>query len=339
MTQSLSIISGQTEVIRARLLRAVAAPAPAERPAPLPAPTTGAILVTGTIPPGGQIAVDGAPITPDGREISVSPGAHWIAISAAGFRPDSARLEVKAGGKTEWVVPTLVAVPKQLVLDISTPDTAIAVGSTARLHATVTDESGAVQAKPILWESSNPAVVRVEQNGRVVGAAAGRAYVRARSENQVDSTLVAVLRVAKPAPEPPPEPAAEPEEASKPAAPAAPTPASLQNAAVACAAALGSHDEQKIVAVYQAKTALDVTNLRKLLDVALRDEAKLEAAALKMGTPSADKPGSVDALLRFSWRNNAGVNKKKEAPFRVELEPEGATWKLAACRATEKLGF
>jgi serine/threonine protein kinase len=335
MTQSTTIAAGQTEVVRGRLLRAEAAPAPVERPAPPPAPTTGTIVVTGAIPPGSQIAVDGTPVASDLREISVSPGAHWIAISAAGFRPDSARVEVKAGGKAAWDVPALVAVPKQLVVDISTPDTAIAVGSTARLHATVTDESGAVQTKPILWESTNPAVVRVEQNGRVVGAAAGRAYVRARSENQVDSTLVAVLRVAKPAPEPAPPP----EEPESPAAPAAPTAASLQNAAVACAAALGSKDEQQIVGVYQAKTALDVTNLRKLLDVALRAEAQLEAAALKMGTPSADKPGSVDALIRFSWRNNAGVNKKKEAPFRVELKPEGATWKLAACRATEKLGF
>jgi hypothetical protein len=82
-----------------------------------------------------------------------------------------------------------------------------------------------------------------------------------------------------------------------------------------------------------------VTNLRKLLDVALRTEAQLEAAAVKMLTPSADKPGSVDAVLRFTWRNKAGVNKKKETTFRVELKPEGASWKLSACRSTEKLSF
>ncbi len=338
MMQSASIVSGRTEVVRGRLVREEPAPAPVGRPAP-PAPTTGTVVVTGTVPAGGEIAVDGAPIPPGSRELSVSPGAHWLTVSAAGYRADSSRIEVKAGGKAQWVVPALVALPRHIVVNISTPDTAIALGSTAQLHAAVSDESGAPMNKPLTWESTNLAVVKVEQNGRVVATGAGRAYVRARSENQVDSMLVAVLRVAKPAPQPAPEPAPVPDEPVKAAAPAPPTPASLQNAAVACAAALGSKDEQQIVGAYHAKTALDVTNLRKVLDVALRAESQFEAAAVKMGTPSPDKPGSVDALLRFSWRNNAGVNKKKEAPFRVELKPEGATWKLAACRATEKLGF
>ncbi len=338
MTQSASIVSGQTATVRGRLLRAEPVSTPVERPS-RPAPTTGTIVVTGTLLPGGEVSLDGVPVAGGSREISASIGSHWLTFSAAGYRADSSRIDVKAGGRSELVAPPLVPLPKQIVVDVSTPDTAISLGSTAQFRASVRDESGAPVNKPLVWESSNPQVARVERDGRVIATGAGRAYVRARSENHVDSTMVAVLRVAKPAPEPAPEPPPAAEEASHPAAPAAPTPASFQNAAVACAAALGSKDEQQIVGVYQAKTALDVTNLRKLLDVALRTEAQLAAAAVKMGTQSAETPRSMDARLRFSWRNNAGVNKTKEAPFRVELKPDGATWKLAACRATEKLGF
>jgi hypothetical protein len=121
--------------------------------------------------------------------------------------------------------------------------------------------------------------------------------------------------------------------------PAAPSTANIQAAVIACAAALGSRDERRIVQTYQARTAQDVMNLRKILEVAIKPEAELAATATPVSAPSSSVPVSVDARLRFTWRNNAGVNKKKEAVFRVELAKAASGWGLAACRATGKLGF
>jgi hypothetical protein len=93
------------------------------------------------------------------------------------------------------------------------------------------------------------------------------------------------------------------------------------------------------VEAYQAKTAQDVTNLRKILEVAIKPGADLAATAAPVSAPSSTAPVSVDARVRFTWRNNAGVNKKKDAAFRVELAKTPSGWGLAACRASEKIGF
>ena len=92
---------------------------------------------------------------------------------------------------------------------------------------------------------------------------------------------------------------------------------------------------------YQAKTRGDVENLRKLLETALRKEAELAAAEVKRGTVASPGPATAEVplQLRFSWRNNGGVNKKKEIPFRLELAKAASGWKLASCQSTEKLNF
>jgi len=170
----------------------------------------------------------------------------------------------------------------------------------------------------------------------VKGVGEGRAYIRAASKNTSDSIEVTVEL-------PPPSTAGAPRPAAAAGAavPAIPSAADIQAAVVACTAAFGSGNERQIVETYQAKTAQDVTNLRKVLDVALKAEAKLEASELKRGAPVARGRLAMEVPLelRFNWRNNAGVNKKKEAPFRLELSKTSAGWKLASCRASEKLGF
>jgi hypothetical protein len=95
------------------------------------------------------------------------------------------------------------------------------------------------------------------------------------------------------------------------------------------------------VETYQAKTALDVENLRKVLAVALKDEAKLGMDVVKSGAATPAGPGvaGVPLDVTFHWRNNAGVNKKKEAAVRLELSRTAAGWRLGACRATEKVSF
>jgi hypothetical protein len=264
--------------------------------------------------------------------IEVVAGEHWFKVSAAGYRPDSTLLEVRKGAETVWQPPHLQPLPvvePTLTVMITMPDTTIAAGGVVQVEAAVKDQSGTYLDRPISWESSNPKVVSVGDDGRLTAAAPGRAYVRARSGSGVDSMLVTV-----PAPRVPKPPAG----VAAQAVPSVPTGEDVAKAIGACTAALGSGNERQIVEAYNAQTAQDITNLRKILDVALRSESDFKAAAADPGPPAL-KGTEASLPLRFSWRNNAGVNKKKDAAFRVELAKTAEGWRLASCRATEKIGF
>jgi hypothetical protein len=106
-----------------------------------------------------------------------------------------------------------------------------------------------------------------------------------------------------------------------------------------CAAALSSGDKGRILDAYKPQTAQDSANVRKILEMASRGGTDLAATATAVSVASTTAPVGVDALVHFTWRNNVGVNKKKDAAFRVELNRGAAGWELAACRATEKVGF
>jgi hypothetical protein len=184
----------------------------------------------------------------------------------------------------------------------------------------------------------------VDDRGQATGRSAGRAYLRASTHGQADSSLVAVVAPAKPkpvavVPRAIPAPAVRPPAEYQPVAPSIPSAANIQAAVNACAAALSSGDERRIVDAYQPKTAEDVSNLRKILEMAVRGGADLKATGTAVSAPSSSPPVGVDARVRFTWRNNAGAGKKKDAAFRVELSKAAAGWELAACRATEKVGF
>ena len=349
--QSARVAAGEVDTLRIRMTEEpVAFDPPADRgPAPAPKPpapkppvrssTSGLILVIGDPLPGAEMSLDGRSIPAGEREIPAPPGLHWLKLSVIGYRPDSSQIEVRPGAESRWELPRLTALPRPeplAIVAIATPDTTIPIGGSVRLRVGVTDEAGGTLDKPVQWESLNPEVATVERGGLVKGVGEGRAYIRAASKNTSDSIEVTVEL-------PPPSTAGAPRPAAAAGAavPAIPSAADIQAAVVACTAAFGSGNERQIVETYQAKTAQDVTNLRKVLDVALKAEAKLEASELKRGAPVARGRLAMEVPLelRFNWRNNAGVNKKKEAPFRLELSKTSAGWKLASCRASEKLGF
>jgi Bacterial Ig-like domain (group 2)/PEGA domain len=347
-TASARVAAGETDTLRIRLAPVPSTPvtlAPAQPPAvatqepPSPAPSRGSesILVIGELLPGAEVTLDGKAVPAGQREIPASAGVHWLKVSALGYRPDSTQVEVSGGARASWQVPQLTPLPRpEPIFDVAivTQDTSVQAGSSVQLRATVTSETGGRVDEPVRWESTNPEVAGVEANGRVIGRGPGRTYVRASTRNDADSIAVTVS--AKPAP---PLPASE-GRATPSAVPAAPTAPDLDKAVAACMAALGSGNERQIVETYQAKTARDVSNLRKLLDVALRPEAELTAAEVKRGVaaPVAQNV-EIPLQLRFTWRNNAGVNRKKEAAFRLALSRTSAGWRLASCRAEEKLGF
>jgi hypothetical protein len=300
--------------------------------------------VTGALPRDAEISLDGSKIPSGAREFPASPGTHWLGITASGYRPDSSQVEVKAGSQSHVVVPELTparaAEPVAMGLKILTPDTTIRIGSSLVLRAQVKDESGTSLDRPVVWESGNSAIARVEQNGRVTGQSPGRVYIRARFASDSDSVVVTVpVPVAKP-------PAAARDTTHKPEVveanvPPTPTVENVQAAISACGSALGSGDERRIVEVYKAETAQDVVNLRKILDLALRHGAELTASEIKVGAPAPPTPTKLDYPLQvlFTWRNNAGVGKKKEMPFRLEVAKTRTGWQLASCRATEKVSF
>jgi serine/threonine protein kinase len=348
-SQVVKVASAQTDSVRVRLVPTEPVPepeskrpAPAPGPKPVPAPTTGTVLVTGDLPQGAEISLDGVIVPAGTREFPARPGIHWLRVSAEGYRPDSSQIEVKAGGESRVEVPRLAPMPAPepvVHVKITTPDTTIQTGATLQLRFEVKDESGAHLDRPLVWESSNSAFVRVEQNGRVTALGPGRVYVRARGGSASDSAAVTVVPAPKPAPVA--RDTVHRPEAPETTAPPTPTVANVQAAIAACGAALGSGDERRIVNVYQAETAQDVVNLRKILDLALRKGAELTASEVKVGAPAPPTPQKVEYPLQvqFTWRNNAGVGKKKEIPFRLELTKGRSEWRLASCRATEKVGF
>jgi serine/threonine-protein kinase len=369
VTQSVKVVPAQTTGVRFRFVRAEPTmeaqrptpeaqrpapepPAPEPRPAaepqrpasePQPVPSTGTVVLVGEVPPpGAQIRIDGAAVPADTREVPVAPGNHWLRISAQGFRTESLQVEVRSGGRSSVELPQLAPTPAPeaaIRVNITTPDTTIQTGATLQLRFDVKDQSGAHIDRPLVWESSNSALVRVEQNGRVTAQGVGRVYVRSRGGTASDSVAITVVPAPK-AVAVARDTARRPEPVES-TAPKVPTVEHVQAAIAACGAALGSGDERRIVNAYKAETGQDVANLRKILDLALRNGSEFTAAEVKVGNPAPPTPQKAEYPLQvlFTWRNNAGVGKKKEIPFRLELAKGKSDWQLASCRATEKVGF
>ena len=346
-TRSVSITSGETDTVSLRLAPAATAlggePAAPRPPAPPPAPApstsaSGTVLVAGSLPPDAEVAVDGQIVSSEGGRLEIPSGSHWLRLSAPGYRADSSRVQVTRGVETRWDVPHLVPIPKAepiATIQVLTPDTVLLIGSSLTLDAVVKDEAGTYLDRPVSWESGNPTVAAIGADGRLTAKGPGRTYVRARTGSRTDSLLVTV-----PMPPPKPSPSAPAPRPPRPGSvPAAPTAANIEEATAACVAALGSGNERQIVDAYQAKTAQDVTNLRKILDVAIRPGADFKAAVADSEEAEPAQGGKVPLRLRLSWRNNAGVNKKKEAPFVLEMSKTAEGWRMASCRAAEKLGL
>ncbi len=85
---------------------------PPPPPPPAPARGSGTIVIAGDLLPGAELTVDGRPLSPGTRAATVAPGAHWVKLSALGYRPDSARVEARPGEETVWQAPPLVPLPR-----------------------------------------------------------------------------------------------------------------------------------------------------------------------------------------------------------------------------------
>jgi serine/threonine protein kinase len=73
----------------------------------------GAIVISGKLPAGTEIRVDGWPLALGGRVASVDSGAHWVTFAAPEHQPDSSSVHVGAGARVVLRVPKLAKLPPQ----------------------------------------------------------------------------------------------------------------------------------------------------------------------------------------------------------------------------------
>ena len=87
------------------------------------------------------------------------------------------------------------AAPGGPVADVAVdpPSVTVVVGKTARLGAVMHDESGTLlRGRPVFWESSNPGVASVSQDGVVTGKQGGSAKIAANAEGKTGYADVTV---------------------------------------------------------------------------------------------------------------------------------------------------
>ena len=85
-----------------------------------------------------------------------------------------------------------VVLARTATLTVTPPAVALRVGNSARLRATAKDGSGTVLARDATWQSSDPSVVTVGGNGRVVARDTGSATITAMVEGKVATAEVRV---------------------------------------------------------------------------------------------------------------------------------------------------
>jgi TPR repeat protein len=83
------------------------APSPAPPPAATSAADSATLVVASKLPTGAKLTIDGRAVR--GTSVRVGPGAHAMAVAAAGFEPLTTRIVVKAGEVNRWR-PVLVPV-------------------------------------------------------------------------------------------------------------------------------------------------------------------------------------------------------------------------------------
>jgi uncharacterized protein YjdB len=121
---------------------------------------------------------------------TVSPSGVVTAVA-----PGQATITAASEGKTDGAPVSVARAPVARV-GVSPTNSALTVGETVTLAATVTDTRGVVVTdRPVTWVSSNPAVAGVSATGVVTALSVGSTTITATSEGQSGSADVAVTAV------------------------------------------------------------------------------------------------------------------------------------------------
>jgi hypothetical protein len=137
-----------------------------------------------------------------------TPGVVWTSTNPAVATVQGGRVVSRARGTavitaaTQAVVGSATAVVEQVVvsLEVSPPDTVMALGETLQLATRPVDARGVPVDTliPVTWESSSPAIASVDPEGRVTAHQVGTAVVIGRGNGVSGEAVVRVSAALRP---------------------------------------------------------------------------------------------------------------------------------------------
>ncbi len=161
---------------------------------------TGVLLVGGTLQLN-AVPRDAAGNVLPSRPVTWTTSAPNVATVSSvglvtGVSAGTVTITATSEGKSTATTMTAVAVPPPVAsVTVTSAATALLVGGTQRLTATVFDSQGATLTnRTITWGTSNSAIARVDSTGLVTMLTTGLVRITANSEGRSGSLLLAALR-------------------------------------------------------------------------------------------------------------------------------------------------
>jgi uncharacterized protein YjdB len=213
------------------------------------------------------------------------------------------------------------------------------VGDTLALRAEPRDQwGGGIGERPIIWSSSNPAVVSVDSaSGLVEARAAGSAAVTATSEGKSGSVRLTVLPQPRTGrTEPPLEAVAQRATDPSPEQVAAEHQRVIDQMVAGveqCYGALQEKDVDRVQELYKAATRADQDKLKKLSRILRTDEWAAEVGAREDGAQRIENDtATMDFSFRLTWKDAFGGRLNSQPVFRAEFARNGSKLDLSNCR-------
>ena len=231
---------------------------------------------------------------PTGRITAREPGSAYL-IATAGGVVDSVRVVVSA------VVAGVV---------IQGGDQMLMVDASVTLRVEVRDaRQRELSDRTVDWSSTDPAVLIVDQTGRVTATAPGSAEVVASSEG-VEGRVTLVV------------------EAAPPPAPVLPTPAEVSAEAERYVSLLNDNAQDEVRALFGTDADADGSDAL-LSRMAARD---FNAALVNVGDATLDgEEASVRFQLRVTYRSNFGTGREGAGDILAVLTMTSDGWRIQRC--------
>jgi len=153
-------------------------------------PTTGAVRIT-NLPRDGVVTVDGR--RQQGSEFDLAAGRHSVQMAAPGYHPVDRQIDVTAGTEVSLAFDGLAVVAS---VSVTPARSQVATGDQVRLRARPVDAGGTVLGdRSVRWESEQPSIAEVAQDGTVTGVASGTATVTANVEGRSARAEITVTAI------------------------------------------------------------------------------------------------------------------------------------------------
>ncbi|GBD32586.1 Serine/threonine-protein kinase PrkC [bacterium HR33] len=228
--------------------------------------------------------------------------------SVRALRPGSARISATAGGREGTSLITVrAAEPAAVVLDANT--LALEPGQSRQVSAQARDAQGRVVDAPITWQSEDPTVATVSQQGVVRAERPGSTTVIARSGNATGQLHVSV------------------QQALAPPAPAAPGPeAGIRQALERYREAIESENIDALRSAYPGLTRDQERAWNQFFETASGLRAEFEIVALNVRGEEAE--ARVSATYRFATDRD----QVQRTEFTARLARTAGAWRITGIR-------